>query len=130
MVDGIGEELRFKSQAFTEAQSLATLALFVAIEEIAAIELQTHLVAPQLHLTTALRLGERGVPGVGLDIRLVDDPVMVVTLRILELLIISSDVFADAVFLAKIERSLFHARELAFGNQLIVDGGHITRVDL
>ena len=126
MVDGIGEELRLKSQTFTVVQSLATLACAISFEEVTAIELHTHLVAPQLHLTTALGLGQLGIPSVSFHIRFVDNPIVVVTFGISQLLIIGSNVVANAVFLAEIERSLFHTGELAIGNQVLVDGGHIA----
>ena len=130
VVDGIGEELCLKRQTFAEIQGLATLANTLAIEEIAAIELQAHLVAPHLHFTTALRFRQRGVPRVGLDVSFIDNPVVVVALGIPELFIISSDIIANAMFLTEVKRGLFYARELTVGNQMLIDGGHITRIDL
>ena len=48
MVDGIREELCFKRKTFAISQRFAAFAVAFAVEEIAAVELQTDLVAPNL----------------------------------------------------------------------------------
>ena len=126
MVDGIREELGLQSQTFTEVQWLATLTCSLTVEEVTAIELQSHLVAPNLHLAAACRVGQRGIPSVGLGVILVDNPVMVVTLGVSELLIIGGDVLTNAMLLTEIERRILHTKKLAIRNQLVIDGSHVA----
>ena len=59
--------------------------------------------------TTLGRLGQRGIPRVGIDIVLVDDPVVVVAVGVSQLVVVGSNVVADAVCLAEIERCVLHA---------------------
>ena len=55
---------------------------------------------------------------------------MVVALGIGQLLIHIVDMVTDGVRLPEIERRSLHSGELARGEQLLVDGGHVTRVNL
>ena len=130
MVDGIREELRFKCQTLAEIQRFAAFAYAFAVEEVATLELQAHLITPYLPLTTALRFGKGGAPRISLRVALVDNPVVVVTFRVFQLLIINRNIVSDAMFFAEIERRVFHTAKFTISNQLIVDGGHVTRVDL
>ena len=46
------------------------------------------------------------------------------------MLVVGANVVANAVLFAEVERRILHARELARSQDVLIDGGHVARIDL
>ena len=109
----IGIALSLESECSAIEDWLVVFVVVRAVEEVAAVELQCNLVAPNLHTATALWRVDVGNLNHLAVILAIDDEVVVVASARLELLVVVVYALADCVWLAEIERCALNRHNLA-----------------
>ena len=117
LMDGIREFLRFKGHG-TAIDMFTPFALSVFMEEVAAVKLQTHLIAKDIHLTATLRFIERSNMHHTATNSGINNPAMIVAMAKIQLLMDCIDIIPDGVHLGKVERGFLHRKETSIGNQI------------
>ena len=129
MVRRIRIFLGLKRNGFPVTHRLPVFSGHRTIEEIAAVELHGRLVGKDFHESAACRFVD-GCGKLYVPLRLtVQNPVVIISVSVPELLIVSPDPLPNGMRLAEIERCAGDIRNLSRRNQMPVDRGRMACID-
>ncbi len=129
VVGRIGVALRFERDSPAIAYRATVFPAVGAVEEVAAVELQRNLVALNLYAAPARGVVEVGNDDHRLVVRTVDDPVVVISRAMAQLLVALTHALAYGVRLAEVERRTLDRHNLARRNHQRIDWRYVRGVD-